>query len=49
MTVLSKHAYLCHIPVGPGHVYVVEENSQNVFVLYPMTLVLCDGDIYEES
>lgn len=48
-SVLSKHTYLCHIPVSLSHVYVVEEQSPNGFVLCPMTLVLHNDDIYKES
>lgn len=43
-SVLSKHAYLCHIPVSPSHVYVVEEHRPNGFVLYPITLVMHNDD-----
>lgn len=48
-SVLSKHACLCHIPISPSHVYVIEKHPQNGFVLYPRTLVLCNDDTYEES
>lgn len=44
MSVLSKHAYLCHIPISPSHVYVVEVHPPNGSVLYPMTLVMHNGD-----
>ena len=40
---------VCHVPIHPGHVYVVEKHPQNGFVFYPVTLVLRNDDAYEES
>lgn len=43
-SVLSKHTYLCHIPVSFSHVYVVEKHSPNGIVLCPVTLLLHNDD-----
>lgn len=44
MSLLSKCAYLCHMPISPSYVYVVEKHSPNGFVLYPKTLVMHNDD-----